>query len=217
MDWHWNRLFLFRGPSRISPGSFIPPLFHSRTPGGVRRCQPGSVFLQHPPGVFSEVTVLQNINLKVKPASTAMLPGSVWLITGKMIPVRSHKLIVLYTQRHIPSNTQGSSATCSTSNDATTREYKRRVEHSFHCDVYCYCCSWIRHSVRYSFTAAICIRNKPYNMRRSKFRSPFSGISARLWIKVNETLFRRYGFVTDFPKQHVMVKLTHSQIIFQIW
>jgi hypothetical protein len=178
---------LLWGPSRISPGTVLPPIFHNRTSGGVRQRQPGSAFLQQPPGVFSEVNVLQNVNLKVQPASTAMLSGSIWLITGKMISVLSHKLTVLYTQRHIPSNTQSSSAMCNTSNNGITCEYKRRVAHSFHCDVNCYCCSWIRYTVWYNFTAAICIWNKPYNMRRIKFRSPFSGISVRLWIRVHET------------------------------
>jgi hypothetical protein len=151
---------LLRGPSRISPGTVIPSLFHNRTSGGVRQRQPGSAFLQHPPRVFSEVNVLQNVNVKVKPTPTATLSGSVWLITGKIISERSHKLIVLYTKRRIPSNTQGSSTMCSTSNDVITCEYKRRVAHSYHCEVNCYCCSLIRYTVWYSFTAAICIRNR---------------------------------------------------------
>jgi len=185
MNWHWNRLFSEDLPEFL----LVPSSHHYSTTvhPDVRQRQPGSAVLQHPPAVFSEVNVLQNVNLKVKPASTAMLSGSVWLVTGKIISVRSHKLIVLYIQRHIPSSTQGSSARGNSSNDVTTREYKRRVGRSCHRDVNCYCFSWIRHTVWYSFTAAICIRNKPCNMRRSKFRSPFSGISVRLWIKVHET------------------------------
>jgi hypothetical protein len=162
-EWTYTETLL-RGPSRISPGTVIPPLFHNRTSGGVWQRQPSSTFLLHSPGVFSEVNVPQTVNLKVKTASTAMLSGSVWLITGKLISARSHKLIVLYTQKHISRNIQGSSARCSISNDVTAREYTRRVAHSFPCDVNCYCCSWIRYTVWYSFTAAICIRNEPYNV-----------------------------------------------------
>jgi hypothetical protein len=161
MNLHWNRLYSKDLPEYILvPSSHhYSTIVHPEVCDSTKQC----FFITSSWGLqWSNVP--QTVNLKVIPASTATLSGSVWLITGKLISAQSHKLIVLYTQKHISRNIQASSARCRISNDVAAREYMRREAHGFPCEANCYCCSWIRYTVWYSFAAAICIRNKPYSV-----------------------------------------------------